>query len=210
MSVFRVKLQQGEQGNLDYNPGCCPEASCSSGSDSRHCHGDVFSTSIQRQVYIMGPNKINRLLSDGDTFTDCNYWKRFAYPNLPHTEAFIEVVTDDGSVYSDIPEENTYPSVSSLTVTAGTTFTDTGNSVDILSDFSSFANFVQIDNQTAQDIRVRLNGLTTAVFDLGASETQVFNAGDLQITKIEFDNTASGAVDADVQVIMSVRSVCNS
>lgn len=194
MSVFRVNLSNTEQGQLDIDP----------------TTGLPFTTSIQRQVYVLGPNRINRLLKDGDTFTDCNYWKRFAYPQVPLSEAFIEVVTDDGSVNSDVDAENTFPSVETLTVLAGTTFTDVGNSIDYLTDFGSFANFVQIDNQTAQDIRVRLNGLAGSAFDLGGNETQVFNSGDLQITKIEFDNTASGAVDADVQVIAAVRSVCTS
>ncbi len=203
MSVFRVKLQNAEQGLLDLDPS---QDVC----DARHCPGAPFTTSIQRTVYIMGPNKINRLLKDGDTFTDCNYWKRFAYPQIPLNEAFIEVVTDDGSVYSDDPSENNYPYADTLTILAGTTFTDTGNSIDILGDLGSFATFVQITNQTSQDIRVRLNGVATAIFDLGGNETQVFNNGDLQITMLEFDNTDSGAVDADVQVILAVRSVCSS
>jgi hypothetical protein len=85
MSVFKVKLTQGigrtAQGYLD------PAV--------------VNGASIQRTIYAPGPNKINRKLFDGQTFTDVNYWKRFAYPNLAHENAFIEVVTDDGSVWSD-------------------------------------------------------------------------------------------------------------
>ena len=58
MSVFRVRLTNNRQGLLD-----------------------VYDN--QRTAYIMGPNRINRVLKDGEVFTDCNYWKRFAHPPLP-------------------------------------------------------------------------------------------------------------------------------
>jgi hypothetical protein len=66
MSVFRVKLQNVDQGKLDINP----------------VTSAAFTTSKQRTIYAMGPKKVNRKLADGDTFTDCNYWKRFAYPQV--------------------------------------------------------------------------------------------------------------------------------
>jgi hypothetical protein len=62
MSVFRVNLNNSVQGTLDLNPATTAE----------------FVTSVQRTVYVTGPNKIYRKLADGDTFTDCNYWKKFA------------------------------------------------------------------------------------------------------------------------------------
>ena len=58
------------------------------------------------------------------------------------------------------------------------------------------------------DIRVKLNGLTGAIFDLNSGDTQVFNYGDLAVTKLNFDNSSGS--DADVQVIVSVKSNCNS
>lgn len=198
MSVFRVKLNNTQQGRMDLRFDSNVEGN----------HGSQFATSLQRTIYVAGPGKTYRKLFDGDTFTDCNYWKRFAYPQVPLSEAFIEVVTDDGSAYSDVASENTYPKVYNMLITQGTDFED--NVIDILGDTGGYAVFVQIANQGSTAVRVRLNGVTDAVFDLGASETQVFNSGDLQVSKIEFVNNVSGGSTADVQVLLSVRSVCNS
>jgi hypothetical protein len=191
MSVFRVKLNNSAQGALDINPSTLLE----------------FSTSIQRTIFVTGPKRIYRKLTDGDTFTDCNYWKKFAYPQVPYDQAFIEVVTDDGSVYSEVEEENNYPQVYNLTVLDGSAFA--ANVCDIIGDTGAAANFVQINNTAGGgDVRVKLNGLAGAIFDLNAGDTQVFNYGDLAVTKLNFDNNSGS--DADVQVIVSIKSVCQS
>jgi hypothetical protein len=200
MSVFRVKLQNATQGQLDRNP------STASSNDV----GLQMDPSIQRTVYVTGPNHTYRKLKDGDVFTDCNYWKRFSYPQLPEDQAFIEVVTDDGSIYSDVPSENTYPKVYDLSIENGTTFTNTNNVVDILGDTGGYAVFVQITNMGGTAVKCRLNGITDAIFDLDATSTQIFSYGDLSISKLEFSNTVSGGSDTDVQVLLSVRSMCYS
>ena len=203
MSVFRVALNNTSQGLLDLDP-----SGASAGAIVGQGLGPQMSPSIQRGVYVMGPNLINRLLIDGDTFTDCNYWKRFAFPQVTLQDAIVEVVTDDGSVYSDIAAENTFPKVYDITATGGSVFTD--NQADIVAD-GGFATFAQITNQdSSQDVTVRLNGVADSVFDLPSDTTQVFNAGDLLITLIEIDNSLSGATDADIQILVSIRSVCNS
>lgn len=192
MSEFRVKLNNEKQGTLDLNPATQSQ----------------FATSIQRTIFVQGPNRKYRKLFDGQTFTDCNYWKKFAFPEMSKEEAFIEVVTDDGSIYSEIPSENNYPTVYNLTVSPGSSFDD--NTIDIAGDTSSYANFVQITNLGSNQINVQINGLSAATFILGATDTQVFNSGDLVVTKLAFTNDVSGAVDADVQVLCSVNAQCNS
>jgi hypothetical protein len=204
MSVFKVALNNIAQGNMDLDPSTATPYSAALYGNL----GAEMNPSIQRTVYVAGPNRTWRKMKDGDQFTDCNYWKRFAYPQVPLDQAFIQVVTDDGSVYSDISEENTYPTVYDLSVTNGSTYTD--NVVDILTDTGGFAVFVQIANQGSTAVKVRLNGVATAIFDLGAGETQVFNHGDLSITKLEFANTVSGGSTTAVQVLASVKSSCNS
>jgi hypothetical protein len=208
MSVFRVALNNTEQGLLDLDPSTAV-ASSTTGQGL----GDQMSPSIQRGVWIMGPNLINRLLIDGDTFTDCNYWKRFAYPQVPLEEAIVEVVSDDGSIYSDVAAENTFPVVRDFSVEAGETFTD--HELDIATEFGGFASFTQITNQEASgsglDVKVRLNGSTGATFDLAGGDTQIFNSGDLSVSLIQLDNSESGATGpVAVQIIVSVRSICNS
>jgi hypothetical protein len=195
MSVFRVQLNNRDQGLLDKHP----------------TTGVQMTTSKQRQVYVMGPNHINRLMVDGETFSDCNYWKKFAYPQVPLNEAFIYVQTDDGSVYSDDPAENVFPKVYSLSVDADSDFED--NQADILTDTGGYAVFCQITNfgTTGQDVTVRLNGKSTAVFTLEDGTSQVFNAGDLALSLVEIANDASGATGpVTVEVLCSVRSACTS
>lgn len=181
MSVFRVKLNNTRQGNLD-----------------------VYDN--QRSAYIMGPNRVNRVLKDGEVFTDCNYWKRFAHPPMPLEDAFIEVLEDDGTIWSDDLTENTYPRVYDMTVVAGSSFGQ--NRADIAGDSGSWAMFAQIANRGPESVRIRLNGLNTAIIDLDAGSTQVFNPGELTIGLIEVEN--SGGDSARVQIVVSIRAVSAS
>lgn len=181
MSVFRVKLTNSRQGLLD-----------------------IYDN--QRSAYIMGPNRVNRKLKDGDVFVDCNYWKRFAYPQVSLEEAFIEVLEDDGTIWSDNISENTYPKVYDITAAAGSSFEQ--NKADIASDSGSWALFAQITNKGEQTVKIRLNGLNSAVIDLDGGNTQVFNAGELTIGSIEVENNSEE--EARVQVVVSVRSISKS
>jgi hypothetical protein len=183
MSVFRVRLTNSRQGLLD-----------------------IYDN--QRTAYIMGPNRVNRKLKDGETFVDSNYWKRFAYPNVPLEEAFIEVVEDDGTIYSDTISENTYPKVYDLLVEAGSTFA--ANKADIAGDSGSFALFAQITNKSDSDsVKVRINGLASAVIDIPAGATQTFNPGEVTIGLLEVDNS-EGQGDVAVQIVVSIRVVSRS
>ena len=212
MSTFKVALNNIDQGLLDKDPG----TAVAGAGPHQNGVGSQINPSLQRSVYIMGPNRVNRLLKDGDTFVDCNYWKRFAYPQVPRNEAFIEVVSDDGSVYSDIPSENTFPAVfrpgTAGVIAAGAGPDDTNMTLDVVTTHGGPATFVQITNLDASDsIQVRLNGIAGATFTLQANSSQIFNAGDLQVTEIAFDNSASGTAEVDsLEVLLSVRSVCNS
>lgn len=200
MSQFRVKLQNSQQGMLDINPST----------------GIPFTTSKQRSMYVAGPKGIRRQLVDGETFTDSNYWKQFAYPQLSLENAFIEVVTDDGSVYSDVESENTYMRVwlpgTDGSIAGGDAPEDTNMSLDIVDTYGAPAVFVQIVNSDNSDsVRVKLNGSDDAIFTLQANSSQIFNRGDIVVTKIEFDNSASGAADVDtVEVMISIKSANNS
>jgi len=64
------------------------------------------------------------------------------------------------------------------------------------------ARFVQISTKENAEIRVRLNGSNDAIFTVEGNSTQIFNRGDLKISKLAFDNTASGgSPSVDVEVI---------
>ena len=206
MSVFRVNLNNINQGQLDLDP-------TTNSSDTYGQLGEAFGThqtnsgdySLQRQVYVMGPNKINRLLVDGATFSDCNYWKKFAVPQTTDEFAFIEIVTDDGSVYSDIPEENTF--AVGGTFTTATAF-NTTNLIDFIATHGGPAVFLQVrNNDGSDDVIGELNGDANVTFTLGPGEVQVFNANDLAITLIRLRSSAN---TPEAEVLASVRSVCSS
>jgi hypothetical protein len=200
MSVFKVTLNNVGQGQLDLNPSTATPITGLVYADL----GTQMNPSIQRTIYVAGPNRIYRKLFDGSTFTDCNYWKRFAYPTVTLDQAFITVLTDDGSVYSDFVEENTYPVVQTFTVSYGQSYAN--NTMT----FTGFASFVQITNNGSGHVKVQLNGSASAIFDLANGETQVFNNGDLAITSVAFQNTVSGSAAVSVQVIAAVQVVCAS
>ena len=221
MSVFKVQLNNIAQGYMDLNPATATpyQASLYSnlGQEMNALNAGGGTGSLQRTIYVAGPNRTYRKLFDGMQFTDCNYWKRFAYPQVPLEQAFITVVTDDGSVYSDFAEENTYPKVYNVNVANGSTYTtgyngttSSGNTVAILGDTGGYAVFVQIANQGSTAVKVQLNGTSTAIFDLGAGETQVFNSGDLTVSSVAFANTVSGGATSACQVLCSIKSQCNS
>jgi len=201
MSVFKVHVNYpAAQGYLDLNP--------ATANANTNFLGDQMQPSKQRTIFVTGPNRRYRELFDGQIFTDCNYWKRFAYPQAPYETAFIEVLTDDGSVYSDVATENTFPYIySPYSVTSAATFDD--NYIDVLA-LGGVAQFVQITNNgtmNTQDITVQLNGSANAVFTLAAGDTQVFNVGDLAVTKLAF---AGGSADTTLQIILSITVQCLS
>lgn len=200
MSLFRVALTSTLSG-----------PNTKGGMDT-HARGAVLvNHSAQRGIFVPGPNKINRLLLDGDTFTDCNYWKRFAVPQVSDANSFIVVVTDDGSPYSDFAEENLYPvaynnSGNGITISATTmTVVADAYDIDVLTDSGNYATFTQIE-VTDSDVMVRIN--SQATIKLVAGSVQTFNKGDLPIGLLEFYNTSG--VDATVSVLFTVLSACDS
>lgn len=194
MSIFKVHLNNVAQGLLDLDP-----SSASAGN-----LGTPFTTSKQRSVYVMGPKKINRLLRDGDTFTDCNYWKQFAYPQTTYEKAFIQVLSDDGSVYSDVEEENNFGVGEQFTLT--TSLAD--SVIDFVNTYGGPAKFLQVTNtHGSYTLTGELNGNTNLTFTLAAGQSQIFNSGDLMITYLRLkSSSASGTCF----VIASVKSAVNS
>lgn len=197
MSVFKVKLNNLAQGLLDMDPS-------TNTSETYGQLGTPFAVSKQRQIWVAGPNRRYRLLKDGDQFTDCNYWKQFAYPQTSYEKAFIEVVTDDGSVYSDVPEENVFSKGATVALT--TSFS--GTVIDFVTTYGGPARFLSVQNlDAAITITGELNGDTNITFTVPAGETFMFNQGDMTITMLRL-KSASGTPQASW--IASIRSDCKS
>jgi hypothetical protein len=208
MSVFKVSLNNAAQGLLDRDP----------------TTGGQSTVSKQRTVFIQGPGNIHRTLFDGDTFSDCNYYKKFCYPQVSLADAILTILSDDGSIFIEGPTAAADGSNTTLRVynlvpvqdsvaddvpdTTATGYAD-GNVADIYGDTGSYAVYTQITNGGSVDLLVRINGSDSSVFTLAAGDTQVYNHGDLLISKIEFGN-ASGSTDGEVQIQVSVRTTVRS
>lgn len=189
MSTFKVVLNQGTQGSLDQSL--------------------VGGASIQRTMYAPGPDGVERKMIDGATFSDTNYWKRYCSGVASSDVAFLQILTDDGSVWDDFNHNaNAYPVVISKTITAGTTYTSTGNSVDILGTYGSYATGFQIS--TDHTINVKMNGSANAILSVTSSAVQTFNSGDFSVTSLAFDNSASGASNAAIQVVLFLKTVSST
>jgi|SRR5581483_6299926 len=93
-----------------------------------------------------------------------------------------------------------YPKCYSLTVAAGSSYGGAN-----LTTFPDVCGFLQISNQTNQDVSVKLNGDSQAVFTLPSLSTQVFDWLDLTIYSVDFANTASGAIDVDIEMIAGLQ-----
>ncbi len=185
MSVFKVKLNQGLQGSLD--------TSLTNG------------VSAQRTIMIPGPNGVLTRRNDGETFTETNYYKRYTTSAVSADLAFLQTLTDDGSTWSD-NGTNTILRVANFTVNAATTYA--AHTLDILSTYGGPSIFTQIV-VTGDEVNIQLNGSTDAIMSLPVG-TQIFDNGDLELTSIAFDNSESGASNATVQVLMSIRLTSNT
>jgi hypothetical protein len=189
MSVFKVKLNNVGQGLLDIDP----------------TTGVPFTTSNQRSIYVAGPGRKYRKLRDGETFTDNNYWKQFTAEVIGQEAAFIEVVSDDGSVYSNIPAENTF--AVGGTYSLSTSYTP-ANTIDFVDTYGGPALFLQVTNTgNTNGLVGELNGDTNVIFTLAAGETQVFNSGDLSITMLRLKSAANTTT---ASILGSVRSIAKS
>lgn len=203
MSVFKVKVNNVAQGRMDLDPSTHPLAA-GSGFATYGQLGTPFTTSKQRQIWVAGPNRRYRLLGDGQTFTDCNYWKQFAYPQTTYEKAFIEVIDDDGSIYSDVPEENT----TTVGATVSLTTSYAANAIDFVTTYGGPATFLSVQNLDGSiNIFGELNGDTNVTFRVGAGETFMFNQGDMLITLLRLK---SASATPSASWIAAIKSTCTS
>ena len=214
MSVFKVRLQHITQGLLDFDPSTHPLATGTGSQAATYGNvGEPFgadfpnsgAVSPQRQIFAAGPNKTYRLLTDGETFTDCNYWKQFAFPQVAKEFAFIEVVTDDGSTYSTLATENSFAAGASET---GLDTSYATTAIDLVTTHGGAARFLQVSNLDATlDATMEVNGDTAINIVIVAGTSQTFQRGDLVVSSFRL-KAASGS--PTVNWIAGVNSVCNS
>jgi hypothetical protein len=189
MSVFVVKLQNLVQGRLDLDPSTDPLAAGTTAT-----YGDLgtpFATSKQRQIYVAGPHRTYRLLKDGETFTDCNYWKQYTIEGgCEPMRAFLHLHEDDGTVWSDDPVENTYGVGGAVSLTTDLA----ANVITFVTTYGAPARFLQVQNLSgAETVTGELNGDTALTFTIGVNGTHTFNVGELAITKLRLKSSGSSS-----------------
>ena len=190
MSVFQVRLVSPVQG-----AGYAKDPSV------------VAGVSGQKTMEVNGPNLTRRRLFDGETFTSSNYWKRFAPisegGSMPEDLAFIHIVTDDGSPYSDKDKGlNKFAKVVPLTVAALSDYAD--NVINIVGTYGGVATSCTIT--TNHPISARLNSSSTAELDIAVGSV-TFDNQELPLTSLEFAGGGSGQSNATVQVTLAIEVV---
>ena len=223
MSLFRVQLNNTQQGRLDQNVYTRAQMGYNSEGDGSYVSNTyapsssfpvgetqpiLGSGSLQRTVWLTGPNNVKRELHDGDSFTDCNYYKRYCYPYcLGRTDqerlqnAILVCDYDDGSIWVDGSGDvdayggkgHSLPTPISVLLTAG--------SPTLTIATGSYANFVLMTNIGTGAAFINLNsGQATVTLDAGV--TMTFDKSEIAITSITVTGV-SGGTEA-VEVLYSV------
>lgn len=191
MSVFRVNTNQSSRQDVSVGHVLRP-----------HVYGETSLSGDNRftpDEYVVqtDPKGVLRTFKNGEVFTDNNYWKRFAYPQMSLDSAFIEVLEDDGSVYSD--EDGSSDVVSEDFDNLTEDYSDE-NTLDFEKEHGDTAGFLQIVNTSnSLAVTVEVNGKGT--FDIPAGDVQIFNKGDLSVRKLRFKSASAGG---SVHVFASV------
>lgn len=173
MSVFKVKLINQQQGTLG--------AGVSSGG-----------LSLGATVFVTGPDGVTHRYSDGDTFTASNWWKQFAEGQTEYHRSFLEILTDDGSVFVAGEKIPIPYSWDNFAVNTGVSYTV---GVDIVGAIGVPADYIQVTPTVT--MKMRIDGNTNAIIDLPANATQIFNPGDLRASNLQFANSSgtNGTID---------------
>lgn len=188
MSVFKVNLNQ-------------------SGIPNPTDQSIINGNSIQRTVILTGPKGKKIRLKDGDTFTDCNYFKMYCYPAKSLESAILQVITDDGTIWdSQDDTNNVITKVVNLTISGGTTYED--NVLDIVETYGGPAIISQF-TINGSDVKMKINNDDDAILDL-ATGFRIFDRGEITLRSIAFDNSISGSDDATLQILLTVKVESNS
>jgi hypothetical protein len=217
MSIFQVQLSQPQ--NLASGWVTDPAFVTYSITNSGATNATASGGSKQKSMEVTGPNLTRRRLYDGQVFTSTNYWKRYAstqqgglvnstYPlNDGTVPAFINVLYDDGSPYSDKDKAvNKFVRTWTAAVTSATIGT-TGQVLDVYNTYGGYATYCQI-RSVDNEVKVRLNTTAsgTADLDIAPGTTQFFDNYDLPISYLSF-YLPYGVSSANVDVLLTVEII---
>src|SRR5581483_3829787 len=112
------------------------------------------------------------------------FYKRYCQPAASPNDAILELISDDGSPYSDYYNENQFPVVSTLTIAGGSTYS-AANLIDYVGTYGNPAIFVQI-SVTGNNVTCKLNGSASALLPIAKNTTQTLQVGDLAVSSLNF------------------------
>ena len=183
MSIFQVILAKFERGTT-----------------SREAFG-------QQSVSLPTPqNQGERTFKDREVFEGSNYCKKYCTPSMSQADAFLVIIEDDGTIYSEDDSENNQPFIVTKKVAVGSSYNDEGNEIDLMKEQGTFATFVLIRNKNAsQEINVKINGSKNAILELDGNDEISFDKGDIPISKLNFDNS-DGKEEVKLQIIFGLKN----
>jgi hypothetical protein len=147
-----------------------------------------------------------RTFKDREVFEGSNYWKRYCSPSMPQKDAYLIIIEDDGTIYSEDDSENNQPFIVTKKVAAGSSYDDEGNEIDLMKEQGTFATFVLIRNKnSSQEINVKINGSKNAILELDGNDEISFDKGDIPISKLNFDNS-DGKEEVKLQIIFGLKN----
>jgi hypothetical protein len=196
MSVFQVRLNNINQGYLDINPNT---VNVNTGQ------GQEMQPSIQRTMFVQGPSGTFLKLHDGDIFTACNYWKRFAFPNVSLEDAIVNVLVDDNVPYSTAVAFSDSSAPYAAVVPVGTTVyfgtSDFAAPSSANVSTGTVATQLTLVNNSGVAATVTLNGSASAVLSLAAGEMITFAHNEFAVSTLA---VAGGAVN----VVAGLQTSC--
>ena len=147
-----------------------------------------------------------KIFKDREVFEGSNYWKKYCVPSMSQEDAFLVIIEDDGTIYSEDDSENNQPFIVTKKVAAGSSYDDEGNEVDLMKEQGTFATFVLIRNKnSSQEVNVKINGSKNAILELDGNDEISFDKGDIPISKLNFDNS-DGKEEVKLQIIFGLKN----
>jgi hypothetical protein len=148
----------------------------------------------------------DRTFKDREVFEGSNYWKRYCAPSMPQKDAFLVIIEDDGTIYSEEDSENNQPFIVTKKIAVGSSYDDEGNEIDLMKEQGTFATFVLIRNKnSSQEVNVKINGSKNAILELDGNDEISFDKGDIPISKLNFDNS-DGKEEVKLQIIFGLKN----
>jgi len=159
----------------------------------------TFRNLTDADLWLQGPDGSKVKIGAREEFEASNYFKRYTSEYLDDGEAFLALVTDDGTPWSKCPIPN-FIKAWEFTVATCDEFTDHQYDFALSTMLGGNARFVQITVDD-QPVEARINSNADSVFRIDADSVQIFNTDELLVEIIEFKGSSLASGDAKVRLM---------